>query len=348
MLNVLFLKYALFAVMALFLSQTVRAQYTSTKVKDKNEQYVDSLKQVDYDYTFPIWGQKAYEKGFDIPYPVGIMSNFIYLRQGIIIDNMQLGLLTSDVDIPLTGVDFIEFGNNISTAYSVNIRPDIWVFPFLNVYGLFGVGSSETEVNLVAPIALQSIVKQSLTTYGLGMMTAVGLGPVWLSLDFNVTWSKPELLDKPVKVVTTGFRFGHSFVFKEKPYRNLAIWAGGMYLNMESETVGQIALNDVISDEAWMRRDEIVDNYNNWYDNEATIAEKVIADKVLTPIVERIEAADGSAIIRYGMDKQVKQNWNAVVGAQYQFNKKWMLRTEFGVIGDRKSYLASLNYRFLW
>ena len=35
-----------------------------------------------------------------------------------------------------------------------------------------------------------------------------------------------------------------------------------------------------------------------------------------------------------------------IVGAQYQFNKRYQLRTEAGVVGDRK-FLLSLNYRFL-
>ena len=40
-------------------------QYASTRIKDKYEAYTDSLKQVEYNYLFPIWGQKAYEKGFE-------------------------------------------------------------------------------------------------------------------------------------------------------------------------------------------------------------------------------------------------------------------------------------------
>ena len=34
-------------------------QYASTRVKDKYEAYTDSLKQVEYNYLFPIWGQKS-------------------------------------------------------------------------------------------------------------------------------------------------------------------------------------------------------------------------------------------------------------------------------------------------
>ena len=68
---------------------------------------------------------------------------------------------------------------------------------------------------------------------------------------------------------------------------------------------------------------------------------------MLTPIVDRIAEADGDAVVRYGMNKQVKEMWNGVIGLQFQLNKRWIFRTEGGVIGDRKSLLTSVNYRFL-
>lgn len=342
-----YVKSLLFTIAIIFVSHSVNAQYTSTKVRSTHEKYTDSLKQVKYDYTFPIWGQKAYNKGFDIPYPVGGMVNFMWMKQGITIDNLQIGLSSSNQDIPLTDIDLIQFRENSNTAYSFNVRPDVWVFPFLNVYAILGYGTSETEVNIVAPLQLQSVVKQNITTFGIGTMVAGGVGPVWISADFNVTWNKPELLDDPVRVVVSGIRVGHTFVFKDKPERNFAIWAGAMYANMDSKTEGQISIREALPEGVWDRRDAFVQDYYDWYDNEATVPQKVIADRVLTPIVERVNAADGSAIIKYGMDKQVKQNWNGIIGAQYQFNKKWMIRTEAGLLGDRKSFLASVNYRFL-
>ena len=331
---------------ALFSIET-NAQYTSKKIKSKHQVYTDSLKQVEYNYTFPILGQGAYSKGFDIPYPAGIMGNYMWIKQGILIDNLQLGLKTDNQDIPLTPVDFIDFGKNTNTSYSVNVRPDLWVLPFLNVYGIFGYGESHTEVNLVAPVELKSIVDQSIRTAGVGIMGAGGIGPVWFSVDANWTWNKPELLDKAVRVNVLGIRIGHTFTFKNKPQSNIALWAGTMSVKMNSDTKGEVKMIDALPPETWERRDEIVDNYWDWYNNEAGPGQKVIADQVLTPIVDRLEAADGDAIIRYGMDKQVKERWNGIIGMQYQLNKRWMIRSEGGIIGDRKSFLLSLNYRFL-
>lgn len=326
---------------------SAKAQYANTKIKTKHEAYTDSLKQVDYDYIFPILGQGAYRKGFDIPYPAGLMANYMWMRQNLIFDNMKLGVKTDNVDIPLTDVDFIEFGENINTSYAYNVRPDLWILPFLNVYGIFGGGQSRTEVNLTAPIPLYSNVEQGLRTAGFGIMGAGGVGPVWFSIDANFTWSKPDLLDKPVQVNVLGIRMGHTFKFKNKPERNFAVWAGAMSMQMNSDTSGEIQLIDALPPEAWERRDEIVNNYYDWYENVATPPQKIVADRVLTPIVERIEAANGDTIIRYGMDKQVQERWNGTIGGQFQLNKRWMFRSEAGFIGNRKSILFSVNYRFL-
>ncbi|NOR88328.1 MAG: hypothetical protein GQ527_12035, partial [Bacteroidales bacterium] len=113
--------------------QQSQAQYATKKIRSKHQIYTDSLKKIEYNYSFPILGQGAYSKGFDIPYPIGIMSNFILMNQSIIIDNMQLGIQADNTDIPLTPIDFIEFGENTNTSYSFTVRPDVWVFPFLNV-----------------------------------------------------------------------------------------------------------------------------------------------------------------------------------------------------------------------
>jgi hypothetical protein len=120
-----------------------------------------------------------------------------------------------------------------------------------------------------------------------------------------------------------------------------------MSIALGSNTVGELKLNEALPQETFDRADEIVATYNDWYENTATIPQKVIADQTLGPLVNAIDNADGEAIIRYGIDKGAKQEWNGIIGAQFQLNKNWMIRTEGGIIGDRKSLLLSLNWRFL-
>ncbi|MCB0810715.1 MAG: hypothetical protein KDB96_15670 [Flavobacteriales bacterium] len=81
--------------------------------------------------------------------------------------------------------------------------------------------------------------------------------------------------------------------------------------------------------------------------NAHPLRESLRRSKEFNPIVVRLDNTDGSAVVEYGMDNQVKERWNSVVGAQYQLNKHWMLRTAAGLFGNRKSYMLSLKYRFL-
>jgi hypothetical protein len=322
------------------------AQYASRKLSKKQQTYIDSLKQVEYNYIFPIWGQGAYKRGFDLPYPAGLMANYMWMKQGIVLENMQLGLKTDNKDVPLTPVDFIGFGTNTNTSYVVNFRPDLWIFPFLNVYGLFGYGSSTTEVNLVEPVEMKSVVKQNMSTAGLGVMGAFGLGPLWASVDANWTWTKPELLEDPVKTRVLGLRLGRTFTFRNKPERNIAIWAGGMRVRMSSNTLGAITMADAIPQETWDRVDEIVVNYNIWYDGLDPVQKAIVDNTAFPDFIEALDQGDGDAVVSYSMDKRPEQEWNLLVGAQFQINKRFMIRSEGGIIGDRKSFLASFNYRF--
>ena len=333
-------------IILVFISQNSPAQYATRKLSKKQEAYIDSIKQIDYPYIFPILGQGAYKKGFDIPYPVGAMANYMWMKQGIVIDNFQLGFQSNNVDLPLTPVDFIKFGENINTSYVFNFRPDVWILPFLNVYGLFGYGSSTTEVNLVAPIPLYSSVTQNMNTKGFGVMGAFGLGPVWTSVDASWTWTKPDLLENAVLVKVLGVRVGKTFTFSHKPESNVAFWVGGMRARMNSETLGSIRLGDALPQDVWDRKDDFVADYYTWYDGLDAITKKLVDASPIPEIIDAIDQRNGDAIVGYGMDKSPKGEWNMVVGGQYQLNKRWMLRTEGGIVGDRKSFLASVNYRF--
>ncbi len=109
-------------IMLSLIHESIDAQYATRKITKKQQAYTDSLKQVEYDYIFPILGQQAYSRGFDIPYPVGVMGNYIWMKQGIVIENLQLGIQSENLDIPLTPIEFIDFGYNTNTSSAINYR----------------------------------------------------------------------------------------------------------------------------------------------------------------------------------------------------------------------------------
>ncbi len=302
----------------------------------------DTIK-AEYPYTFPLLGNKAFEKGFDIPYPAGGMLNFFTGKQDIVIPETAVGFNNSEL-YDLT--ELLEFGTVDARGTSLNVRPDLWVLPFFNVYGIFGKAWAQTEVELTYPITMKAVANLEGTSLGFGVTGAGGLGKYFFVLDGNWIWTTMSNFEAPVRSYTFSGRLGRAFKLGNHPESNIAFWAGGMRIKMGGVTEGSILMNDLIPAETWNRRDEIVDEYWNWYDNEASLAQKVIANKVLTPVIEYLDAADGSGIIKYRIRKEPKQKWNMIIGGQYQLNKHHQFRAEGGVIGNRKSLLLSYNYRF--
>src|ERR1700733_10599934 len=112
------MKHSLFVLLFVMLALKISAQYSQVRFSKKQQEYTDSLKKVVYRHTFPILGQKAYKMGVDIPYPMGVMANYFYANQGLLIENLQLGLMTNNQNIALTPIDFIGFKNNTVTAHT--------------------------------------------------------------------------------------------------------------------------------------------------------------------------------------------------------------------------------------
>jgi hypothetical protein len=52
---------------------------------------VDSIAVKEYKQVLPIWGKKAIERGFDLPEPIGIATNYMHLKQGLLLENILVG-----------------------------------------------------------------------------------------------------------------------------------------------------------------------------------------------------------------------------------------------------------------
>ena len=65
--------------------------------------------------------------------------------------------------------------------------------------------------------------------------------------------------------------------------------------------------------------------------------------------VNAIDAAlndDQYASVQYSLTKKPKDMWNFVVGSQFQINKHFMIRAEYGFLGSRQQLITGLQYRF--
>jgi hypothetical protein len=354
----------------------IRGQVYSNKVVgEKNEALKDSIIARPYPYVLPIWGAKAASKGFDLPYSAGLGINYLWQESHLIIEDLMVGFNNG----PMLDLDeIIRFNDAIASASAINFRPDIWVLPFLNVYGLFTKARTSTEIsagvwipdaenNWKEVTSFSTKANFEATGFGFGMTPTIGLGGGWMALDMNVTWQSISELDKPVFTFVVGPRLGKTFRLK-KPESNIALWTGAFRLKIKSETSGSILLSDVIPldglqlkvDNGIKKVEESQIAVDEWWGgltpveqkNPVNIAKFNTANRALESAGNLFNSLDGAlnddeyASVQYSLNKRPKDMWNFLVGGQYQINKHFMVRAEAGFLASRTQFIGGLQYRF--
>ena len=360
----------------ILISVTGSAQvYSNKEVGKKNTQLIDSLKKSEYPYALPIWGDKATKAGFSLPYSAGISMQYIWQKSDLVIDNLKVGYNHG----PLLDLsEIVRFDKATSEATVLNVRPDIWLFPFLNVYGILAKGNPSTAINagIYVPgadgqwnkvIDLNTTANFQATSVGFGLTPTIGVGGGWMALDMNFTWNDISELEQPAFAFIFGPRFGKSFKLK-KPNRNIALWVGAFRLKLNTGTTGSIDLTELFDTNGLQTK---VDNglqtvgnkqieVDNWWSslsgldqkNPVNVAKYETANRALARAGGFLNSMDESlndeqsASVQYSLDKRPKDMWNFVVGSQYQYNKHWMLRFEYGFLGSRTQIIGGLQYRF--
>jgi hypothetical protein len=364
-----------FLVSVLLISSAFSQVFSNKVVGKKKAAFADSLKQSEYPYTLPIWGAKVTKAGYHLPYSAGLSVMYFQQTSALVIENLQVGFNNGPM-YDLDGV--VRFEDASAEASAVTFRPDVWVFPFLNVYGIIGSSSASTNVAFGVFIpdstgtsrevfSTSTVVDFRSTTFGFGFTPTIGVAGGFLALDMNFTWTDVPQLDKPAQTFVFGPRFGKNFTIK-RPDQTIAVWVGGFRVGLKSGTAGSINLTEVLPTDEWGAKVdqglEKVANAQNevdiWWSN-LTPAEQrnpvneakyTNANNILAKVGGVLNSADQAlndgteSSVQYAMDKSVKDPWNFIVGGQYQYNMHWMLRAEFGFLGSRTQGMVGLQYRF--
>lgn len=227
--------------------------------------------------------------------------------------------LLEAIDVDANKADFS--GSNIT------LRGDVWIFPFLNVYGILGYtrGESKAPINsvtcdpsglnfgeLIACGALNTANElgafegQTFTldmeggTYGVGTTIAGGVGDWFALVDMNYTYTSIKAIDGDIKTFVAAPRVGHRWQYDGG--RELRLWVGAMYQDVQQYLSGNIA--DLIPE--------------------------------LAGIV-----GDGGFEVQQSADDK----WNGTAGFQYAFNRDWDILFEAG-FGSRETLFVALGRRF--
>ena len=329
----------------------------------------------DYPYLLPIWGQKVKEKGFDLPYSAGIGVNYLWQNSDINISNVSIGFNGG----PLYNVDeLIRFNSTSAESWGINVRPDVWVLPFLNVYGVFARAESNTivDVSIVIPgvneseelFSIQTSPHFTSQTTGFGLTPTVGVLGGWIAMDMNFTWTDIDKQEKPVFAFIFDPRIGKTFKLAGHPERNISVWVGGFRVKVNRDTYGRLPLGDALPIAEWNSKidsgqqkvGEAQTELDQWWSNltpieqanpinkvkyETNQAKLNLAATVLDAAGNAVDTADNSTL-DYALDKAQAKLWSMTLGSQFQLNKSWMIRGEYGFSSGRKQVMFGLQYRF--
>jgi hypothetical protein len=268
-----------------------------------------------------------------LPLPFGLGVNYMFADQAIDISRVAVAVNDSEL-VDLT--DVIAFEEVRSQVQVLNARADLWLFPFLNVYGMANyIVESRTAVTIGAPFELNAGAVQPGAGGGFGMTLAGALWGFFGTVDLNWTWNKMEKLVDPVATYLVAPRVGRNFG-KVGPIE-LLVWVGAMRQDIESNTVGDISLRETLGggDAAADFEQKVMD----WYGGLPPGRQQIVEG-----LVSRIDP-NGDAVIHYELDKAIASPWNMLIGTEVGLTPHWRIRAEVGFI-ERFQLLLGVNYRF--
>jgi hypothetical protein len=236
-------------------------QVSNLSLDEVYDKYRDSLKTTDYPWTLPIMGAKVRKLGFDIPYPVGVMVTYGHSTQQLTIDNLAVSFNPDNL------VDVSSFARLQSMQANVDAyvaRADVWLLPFLNVFGVVGRIRALSNVHLGLPIDLKFNVTNEGTNAGWGTVVAGGVGPMVMTGNFVQNWTWTGALSKPSMTTLFDGRVGYMMRFRRKPDKNLVFLVGASYLGLSRESSGSADLEKLVGITPEGKQ-EAADQLDAWY-----------------------------------------------------------------------------------
>lgn len=272
-------------------------------------------------YRLPFLAQNVVNLGYDLPLPYGAGIAYADVRQDQLLTSLRVGFNGS----PKEPFEFVSFANARSETRSPQLKVDAWLFPFMNVFALFGrvEGIAAMDIFLdgngmldqigedcSGPIpSLTCILLQdqlfllpvrpdvNVTTYGVGTILAGGWNDWFVTVPVTLTMSRPDATVSEGLTLTASPRVGR--LINLGRVGNLSVFVGGNYLRSKLEIEGTFVVPGDILD------------------------------------------------IDYTLDQENADRWNAVVGANWDLSKRVSLYFEYnGFTGSREAYIGGFGYRF--
>jgi hypothetical protein len=181
----------------------------------------------------PFLGDLARDRGIELPLPFGLGAVYYFVSRDITVSDLRLG---RDGAAPTSVGDYLQVAAH-SRVNNLNVKLDVWVLPFVNVYAIAGYVWNETDTTFdltlppLSPAGAARPWRVTLPTSlegsvgGLGVTLAGGYGPFFLALDTNAAQADLGFDDR-FHAVVTSLRSGWNGKLGKRPLR---VWGNATY-----------------------------------------------------------------------------------------------------------------------
>ncbi|MFQ5981754.1 MAG: hypothetical protein ACE5KS_00115 [Woeseiaceae bacterium] len=238
-----------------------------------------------------------------LPRAFGVGIDYFEMDQPYQIDSLSFAVPIGVPLPPITNVSSIVVENEVT---HVDIKFDVWLLPFLNVFAIYGQIDGETVVDLsnvgipLLPPEVQTLmIDYDGDVYGGGLVLAVG-GDRWFAsvtgtfTDTSLSGDFVSSVEATAVQPRVGLRFNDA----------TEVWIGGYFIDAEESHSGTINLD-------------------------------------LGPLGPGVPVP-----IDFGVALSQEEDFNFSLGVHTMFSDSWEATVEIGGGGDRDTVLANLTYRF--
>jgi len=196
--------------------------------------------------TFPLWGDELREQGIELPLAYGISIGHMNQKDVTTSSNLR----SVKVDGSEQALSTVRLGDSSSDTDITNLRFDVWLLPFMNVYAIGAKleGSAVTAMTVDMPLRAPDqhfVIEEAYegNVLGLGLTLVYGYKNFIASLDVNYTETDLDLVASKIDTLLITPRIGYTSRVMDMPY---SIMLGASYMDLaqtltiEQELNGQV------------------------------------------------------------------------------------------------------------
>jgi hypothetical protein len=175
---------------------------------------------------FPLCRSMAGDRELPNPYGVGITYHHQKQDYDLV-----------DLMVNLPGIDLAQASAAVTvdnTTDETNLKLDLWLLPFMNVFGIIGHVEGQTEVTLPQPLGSLDVDYDGLV-YGGGLTLAGGYEKFFGSITAIFTNTDLDISTSSVEAFILTPRIGYCLGFGE-------VWIGSMYQHTQEEHSGTVSV----------------------------------------------------------------------------------------------------------